>query len=129
MFEVPLGFMSIGSLAIHPRPAHSSRGEQEKRARKARLKCAASLKPHENAISLTLRAAKLGSHKSRRMASKRRDAIHSAREHASPAQARCKVLGDTRNCNAMLVTVRAGSRDRDRDRDRDRAHALICSRR
>ena len=36
--------------------ARNSRAEQAKRARNARLKCAASLKPQENAISLTLRA-------------------------------------------------------------------------
>ncbi len=61
--------------------ARMSRGEQPKRFLNARLKCAASLKPQANAISLTLRALARGSHSSRWIASSRCPQIQLDSEH------------------------------------------------
>ena len=53
-------------------------------------------------MRLTLLAARPGSHRSRRAASRRSAQIQSATEQGSPAQARCSVLGASRNWPAML---------------------------
>ena len=104
-------------------PRLSSRGEQPKRARNARLKWAASLKPQEKAISLTLRAAQ------RRVAQVAPGGVQALRPDpvgpastASPTHARCSVLGDSRSCAAISATLEARLAQ-------PLAHeALICSR-
>ena len=73
-------------------------------------------------MSLMLRAASEGSHSSRRAASSRCAQIQSDSEQASPPQARCSVLGDSRSRAAISATPKFGSRSR------SRTSALICSR-
>ena len=104
-------------------PARSSRGEQPKRARNARLKCAASLKPHANAMSLTLRAAQ------RRVAQvapgpRRAAAPRSSREASTARRPRrgaaCSARAAARAAIAATLSPgRAAARARS---------ALICSR-